>query len=294
MLVELENLVLSKTVMRLVNKSSLEYISLRDSIRAHGILTALTVRKLESKWLVIAGAHRYMCAVDLGLKEVPCIEINIPDSEILMVQIHENLHRSNPNYYEYIDAIRNYLAINPSLTFNEFCRQINKSPDWVSNILKLVWLCPEATELLKNRKLSLQMATALRLLPEHIQQQLILLIDTIPRKEFINKCRQHTRELRELATTDKIKKHYHVADHQIPFARATKALVREFEHYEYFDKVIVQRGITDRAAIWTEALKWALQIDQITIQERKAKWQAMNDRAYKQHLKRETIIKEKQ
>ena len=74
---------------------------LRRSIEARGVLEPLLVRPLgKGRYRIIAGERRFRAALEAGLTEVPCVELDIPESEALEIALIENLHRRDLHPFE--------------------------------------------------------------------------------------------------------------------------------------------------------------------------------------------------
>src|SRR4029453_14967079 len=74
---------------------------LTKSIQAKGVLEPILVRPLESgRFRIIAGERRFRAALEAGLAEVPCIELDVPDNEVLEIALIENLHRRDLHPFE--------------------------------------------------------------------------------------------------------------------------------------------------------------------------------------------------
>ncbi len=74
---------------------------LARSIEAKGILEPLLVRPLaDGRYRIIAGERRFRAAIEAGLTEVPCIELDVPDNEVLEIALIENLHRKDLHPFE--------------------------------------------------------------------------------------------------------------------------------------------------------------------------------------------------
>ncbi len=74
---------------------------LRRSIEARGVLEPLLVRPLgKGRYRIIAGERRFRAALEAGLTEVPCIELDIPQNEVLEIALIENLHRRDLQPFE--------------------------------------------------------------------------------------------------------------------------------------------------------------------------------------------------
>ncbi|HEY6931490.1 MAG TPA: ParB/RepB/Spo0J family partition protein, partial [Thermoanaerobaculia bacterium] len=74
---------------------------LTASIESKGILEPLLVRPLSNhRYRIIAGERRFRAALEAGLTEVPCIELDVPDNEVLEIALIENLHRRDLHPFE--------------------------------------------------------------------------------------------------------------------------------------------------------------------------------------------------
>ncbi|MGH9316627.1 MAG: ParB/RepB/Spo0J family partition protein [Thermoanaerobaculia bacterium] len=74
---------------------------LRRSIEARGVLEPLLVRPLgKGRYRIIAGERRFRAALEAGLTEVPCIELDIAETEVLEIALIENLHRRDLHPFE--------------------------------------------------------------------------------------------------------------------------------------------------------------------------------------------------
>jgi len=63
---------------------------LAESIKKHGVLEPLLVRKMNSEYEVVAGRRRYEASKEAGLKEVPCKVIDVSDDEAIILSAVEN------------------------------------------------------------------------------------------------------------------------------------------------------------------------------------------------------------
>ncbi len=74
---------------------------LRMSIESKGVLEPLLVQPLaEGRYRIIAGERRFRAAMEAGLSEVPCIELDVPENEALEIALIENLHRRDLHPFE--------------------------------------------------------------------------------------------------------------------------------------------------------------------------------------------------
>ena len=82
---------------------------LADSIRRHGILQPLTVRRIKTGWELVAGERRLRAAKLAGLDTVPCLQIRAEDQESALLALIENIQRKDLHYFEEAAAIAAYL-----------------------------------------------------------------------------------------------------------------------------------------------------------------------------------------
>jgi ParB family chromosome partitioning protein len=74
---------------------------LRKSIESKGVLEPILVRPLpDGRFRIIAGERRFRAALEASLAEVPCIELDVPDNEVLEIALIENLHRRDLHPFE--------------------------------------------------------------------------------------------------------------------------------------------------------------------------------------------------
>jgi ParB family chromosome partitioning protein len=71
------------------------------SIEAKGVLEPLLVRPIgDNRYRIIAGERRFRAALEAGLTEVPCIEFDVPENEVIEIALIENLHRKDLHPFE--------------------------------------------------------------------------------------------------------------------------------------------------------------------------------------------------
>ena len=118
---------------------------LAASIRAHGVLQPLTVRRTAEGWELIAGERRLRASRLAGLETVPCIESAAGDEESALLALIENLQRQDLHYFEEAAAIGDYIH-RTGVTQEEAARQLGRSPSALANKLRLLRLSPACRE----------------------------------------------------------------------------------------------------------------------------------------------------
>ena len=127
---------------------------LADSIREHGIIQPLTVRKLQSGYYqIIAGERRWRAARMAGLSEVPAIVIEADDRKAMELAMIENLQREDLNPIEEAEGYQ-MLMSQYSMTQEETAQRVGKSRSAVANALRLLHLCPSVRAMVEDGRLS--------------------------------------------------------------------------------------------------------------------------------------------
>ena len=127
---------------------------LADSIREHGIIQPLTVRKLQSGYYqIIAGERRWRAARMAGLDQVPAIVIEADDRKAMELAMIENLQREDLNPMEEAEGYRQLME-QYNLTQEETAQRVGKSRSAVANALRLLNLCPSVRAMVEDGRLT--------------------------------------------------------------------------------------------------------------------------------------------
>ncbi len=127
---------------------------LADSIRIHGIIQPLTVRRLASGYYqIIAGERRWRAAKEAGLLEVPALIIEADDRKVMEIGLIENLQREDLNPAEEARGYR-VLMEEHGLTQEQVAEQMGKSRPAIANTLRLLALPEDILTLVEEGRLS--------------------------------------------------------------------------------------------------------------------------------------------
>ena len=151
---------------------------LAESIRVHGVLQPLLVRKFGAGYQIIAGERRYRAAKLVGLTELPVIVKDFDEKKAREAALIENLQREDLNP---MDEAMGYDALMRkfNLTQEQAAKQIGKSRAAVANAVRLLTLPPSAQGLLRQGIITAGHARALIALKDEgaIQDMLIRIVD---------------------------------------------------------------------------------------------------------------------
>jgi ParB family chromosome partitioning protein len=159
------------------NEKELE--DLAASIKEHGILQPLILRKKGESYELVAGERRLRAARMVGLKEVPCIIRHFSDEDVAVLGLIENLQRSDLHYLEEANGYEKVLE-KFNLTQQELADKIGKSQSTLANKLRLLKLSKTVQDIIVENEISERHARALLSLDsEELQLKVV--------EEIINK-----------------------------------------------------------------------------------------------------------
>lgn len=135
-------------------------LELSDSIKQFGVLQPLLVRKRKDYYEIIAGERRWRAAKLAGVKEVPVIEKEYTDQEILEIGLVENIQRENLNPIEEAIAYKRLLE-EFNLKQDEVAERVSKSRTAVTNSMRLLKLSDKVQQMIIDDMISTGHARAL-------------------------------------------------------------------------------------------------------------------------------------
>ncbi len=142
---------------------------LARSIRAHGIIQPIIVRKVDGAYEIIAGERRWRAAQRAGLLKVPVVVRDIPEERLLAVALIENIQREDLNPIEEAHAYRR-LSDEFQLTQEQIADAVGKDRSSVANYLRLLRLPQEVRANLGSGAITMGHARAILGLPDEAVQ----------------------------------------------------------------------------------------------------------------------------
>lgn len=133
---------------------------LSASIKVHGVLQPLLVRKRGAVYQVIAGERRLRAAKMAGLANVPVVIKELDDRTVMEIALVENLQREDLNPMEEAEAYQR-LINEFNLTQEEVAKAVGKSRSAIANTIRLLNLPPQIQQLVFDGKLSMGHARAI-------------------------------------------------------------------------------------------------------------------------------------
>ena len=167
------------------------------SIKEHGVIQPIIVRKVENKYEIIAGERRYKASTMAGLTKIPAIIKNLDDKESSKVALIENLQRKDLTPIEEARTYQKILELESgSMTQEQLAASMGKTQSAVSNKLRLLALPDEIQDALLKEKISERHARSL-LNVEDKNTQIKLLNKIIDEKLTVRDLDKEIKELKE-------------------------------------------------------------------------------------------------
>ncbi len=133
---------------------------LADSMKQHGILQPIILRKKGSTYELVAGERRWRAAAKAGIEKIPAIVKELSNADVMEIALIENLQREDLNPMEEAAAYKT-LMNDFGLTQEELSKRVGKSRSLIANTVRLLNLDKEIQDLVFQDKLTAGHARAL-------------------------------------------------------------------------------------------------------------------------------------
>lgn len=117
---------------------------LASSIKEHGLIQPVILRKAEIGYEIVAGERRWRACRKAGLKEIPCIVKELTDEQNMLMAIIENMQREDLNPIEEAEGLNQMIA-SFGMTQEQVSKSVGKSRPYITNALRLLKL-PETVK----------------------------------------------------------------------------------------------------------------------------------------------------
>jgi ParB family chromosome partitioning protein len=175
-----------------------EIADLCDSIREHGFLQPIVIRKVEDRFQIIAGERRFRAAQMASLERIPVLIREVDDREMAELAIVENVQRKDLNSLEKAVSFQRYLQ-EYGCTQEELAARVNVDRSTVANLIRLLELPEEVKQMISDGKLAQGHARALLPLGDEQEQ-----------RDFAKQVSRESLSVR--ATEQLVHDHIHQAD----------------------------------------------------------------------------------
>ncbi len=223
---------------------------LASSIKEHGIIQPLVLRRLSDKYEIVAGERRYKAAKMAGLTSVPAIITEMDDKKSAEVAIVENVQRRDLSS---IEEAKSYKALLDKgyLTQEELAKKMGLSQSAISNKLRLLSLAPSVQEALVNGKISERHARSLLVLDD-LKEQEEWLEKLINERLTVKELDKRLAEIKKNKEEDiipieevvpKVKEEIPNQNEEVIFAKKNKGIPNTF--FNFLENESVNMGVSD-------------------------------------------------
>jgi ParB family chromosome partitioning protein len=133
---------------------------LSESIRQHGVLQPIVVRRKGEGWELIAGERRWRGARLAGLTHIPAVVRDVPDAQMLELALVENVQREDLDPLERAEGYKQLMS-QLGLTQDDVARRVGLKRSTIANHLRLLELPPEAKQAVRQGLITMGHARAL-------------------------------------------------------------------------------------------------------------------------------------
>jgi len=146
-----------------------ELASLAESIKHHGLIQPISVRRVGDRFQLVAGERRLRAAIKAGWQRVPAQVVEVDDRQLAELAIVENLHRKDLNPLEKASSFQQYLG-RYQCTQEELARRLQIDRSTVANLIRLLELPADVQQAIHSGAISQGHARALLPLGEEQEQ----------------------------------------------------------------------------------------------------------------------------
>ena len=166
---------------------------LMASIKEKGILQPIIVREKSERYEIIAGERRCIAAKNVGLKDVPCIEMNVSDNEAMELALIENLQRKDLDVFEEADGL-NALADMYGYSHKQISEKIGKARSTITEIISISKIPKQIRNMCEEFSIKSR-GTIIEIAKQENEDNMFRLITEIKKREL---KREDTRDLSKM------------------------------------------------------------------------------------------------
>ena len=152
------------------DEAKLEELS--ATIQAHGVIQPIVVRRQDGYFELVAGERRWRAAQKIGLDFIPAIVRELSDSQAASLALIENLQREGLTAIEEAVAYQQLIELH-RLTQESLAQRLGKGQSTIANKLRLLHLCSEVQDAIRQRSITERHGRALLALAPPLQRRLV-------------------------------------------------------------------------------------------------------------------------
>lgn len=276
--IPIEQITDPKFLLRYVDKRTVQYLEMLDSIEKTGLWNSIAVRPVgDGKFEVIDGFYRLTCCRELGRESVPCIiRHGVTDEQVLAAQIRANAVRPETTTIEFARQLKRIQDLRPGITLPELAALVNKNPQWVSQQLNLLNLPREVQQWVDRGEIPMMSAYMLAKVPPRVCMEMATQARVMDTSTFCKWAAKVIKEFMEAVRQGKLDARFNdlVFEPQ-PHLRPLKEVVKEMETSEQGPLVIVNENARTPLEGFLAGLKWVANMDREGIRRQRQRYEAI-------------------
>lgn len=288
--------------LRKVDKKQPKYIEIVDSIRKHGVLNPIVVRKQMDAatgvtfYGLVDGLHRNTGAQDAGLETIPARIVEGDDDTALKMQIITNCHRVQTKPKEFTEALQRLLASDPLMSIAQVAQDLTVSVKWVEDRLSLKNLAAPLLDLVNEDKINLTNAYALAKLKDHAEQ--LGYADRAQTESPSSFCPMIQNRVKEIQEAKRQGREAAPKTFQpVAFAQTLGVLKTEMENptvAPFLHRELgIKTGLKDFVEAFRLGIQWALHMDPKSVEVQKTEYEQNEEKKKTEKEKRDRERAEK-
>ena len=163
---------------------------LMESIKSKGVLEPILVRSKGNRFEIIAGERRFMACKNIGLKELPCIEMDVEENEAMEIALIENLQRKDLDLFEEADGLKSLIDLY-SYNHQQVSEKIGKARSTITEILSITHIPEEVRSIIKSSG-AFSRGTIIEIAKQKTEDDMLKLVKEIAERHL---TREDTRDL---------------------------------------------------------------------------------------------------
>jgi ParB family transcriptional regulator, chromosome partitioning protein len=163
---------------------------LMESIRSKGVLEPILVRSKANRFEIIAGERRFLASRNIGLKEIPCIEMDVEENEAMEIALIENLQRKDLDLFEESDGLQSLINLY-GYNHQQVSEKIGKARSTITEILSISRIPASVREIIKSSG-AFSRGTIIEIAKQKTDEDMLKLVKEIAERHL---TREDTRDL---------------------------------------------------------------------------------------------------
>lgn len=257
-------------LLRLVEKDSLEYMELRDSIAADGPLNSICVRpsrRFPGEFEVVDGMYRYTIFVEIGLTPVPCLIRDMTDEQVVAAQIQANALRPTTKKCDFARQLKKILDTNPGMSYARLQETVHKSPGWIGEQLGLLNLDAKIQKAVDRGEIPISSAYVLSRVMRCQQSRFLDLARTATTEVFRATVIPFIKKQREASRQGKLDVLFSEEFKPVAHLHNLKDVLAEHERAEVGPLLLAAKDARTPLDGWKACLEWVAHMDAQSVRE---------------------------